>query len=95
MGQGYKEAEEDEGAKETEGAEGAEGAEGSKGPRWLRGLTRLIWIWVEFGLFRAKNPYFYGRKQKFWCPRNRKKQLSTIFTLLFCRAWDQKCQFLA
>ena len=67
MGQGYREAEGDVGAKETEMAEGAEGAERSKGPRWL---TRLIWIWTEFGLFRAKNPNFYGRNQKFCYPHN-------------------------
>ena len=32
-------------------------------------------FWAKFGLFGAKNPYLYGRKQKFWYPLNGKTAL--------------------
>ena len=38
-------------------------------------------FWAKFGLFWAKNPNLYGRKQTFWYPHNRKKQLGTSFAL--------------
>ena len=51
MGQGYKEAEGDN------GAEGAESAEGSKGLRWLRGLTGLISLLYIHILSYGKNTF--------------------------------------
>ena len=31
--------------------------------------------WAKFGRFWAKNPYSFGRKQKFWYPRKGKRHL--------------------
>ena len=44
--------------------------------------------WAKFGRFWAKNPYSFGRKQKFWYPRN-KKNPRHLVRIVFGRAFDK------
>ena len=68
-------------------------------------MTQKCIFWAKYGHFWANNPIFYGRKQKFWYPYNRKTRPRSHF---FGRARnqmgqknhyfaqnDQKCTFWA